>query len=770
MGNGSHRDGPTDELRHGFTIGDIRVDPHALELSNEDGARTALSDATMDLLLLLAEKQPHSVTKTEILESFGGENPQRLVEESIGELNDAIVGDLNRPGYVEVFEDHLRLAQRVELAGRGRFPGLVALWQEIRKRRVFRVATTYALITFILLQVADAMLDTLPIPPNFFPIMLAVLAIGFPVVILLGWFFEITPQGIFLDRRRTNRVINRTVAVAGMVFLAGIAIGFAFAVFSVSDFRPKRDDVAIAVLPFDNMTGDPADQDICDGIVEELLNELTHLKELRVVGRKASFYYRDRNEDWKTIADKLGASMIIEGSVRRNANSLRIAAQLIDRAGFHLWSDTFDAPVGRALDILAIQRSIAQQVVDELPIRPSAESRQALGQSPTTNEKAYQLYMQGRKYLRDADQIQRFESAETLFRDALEADPDFVDALSGLCETQALIYQRTQRPTDYARAAATCTRLITRDGLNAEGLVALGTLNRLSGNYAEAKTLFDRALEASPMFEPALYGLARALEGLGEYDDAEQYYIQSLELDPGYWQVYIGYGRYLERGGRYADAIEQYKQVIRLTPDNVAGYGNLGAAYFDNDQWEEALNAWQAGIDIHPDPIGYLNLGTAQYYLGDFQAAEQSFSAGIGLRPDFYPLWGKLGAALERLDRKDESRNAFEKAMEFSRAVIEINEKDSRAMYYLASYLAHLGRFEEARKWSTKARETSPRDPAGHYFAAIVASLAGDDEEAVDALAEALRLGYSVKIIRQDTYFQAYLDSAKLAAWMPGEV
>lgn len=762
--------GPSEDLRDGFTIGDVRVDPRAFRMSSEAGARVDLSEAAMDLLLQLAERQPASVSKAEILESSSTDDPSAALEAASEELSRAFSSGLDRPGYLEITSDHLRLATAVEMPGRGRLAGVIALWREIRKRRVFRVATTYAIVTFVLLQIADAILDTLPVPPQAFTILLALLAIGFPIAILLGWFFEVTPQGIFLDRRKTSAVINRTVGITGIIFLAGIAIGFAFAVFNISEWGETPEDLSIAVLPFDNMSGIPEDGYVCDGIAEELLNELVRVKELRVVGRKASFYYRDRQEEWDTIASKLGASMIIEGSIRRNANTMRVAAQLIDRAGYHIWSDTFDAPVGSSLDILAIQRSIARQVASALPIELSEESRQALERTVTESEEAYQLYLQGRNYLRDADKLERFESAEKLFRDALEADEQFVDALSGLCEAQSLIYQRTTRPQDFAKAASTCTRLVGRDELNAEAYVALGTLNRLSGDFEEARGMFDRALEISPTFEPALYGMARAIEGLGRYAEAEQYYLQAAQFEPGYWQVYNGYGGYLKRGGRLDEAIEQYRKVIQLAPDNLAGWGNLGATYFDSDRWDEALQAWQRGIEIEPDPIGYLNVGTAQYYLGDLAAAERSFRAGLDLWDEFYPLWGKLGAALERQGKIEESREAFENAVEYSRAAVEINRQNARASYYLASYLAHLGQKEEALRWSARAREISPNDPNVHYFSAMVESLVGDHDAAVDSLANALRLGYSVRIIRADPYFQPFLNSAKLAEWLQEDV
>jgi tetratricopeptide (TPR) repeat protein len=186
----------------------------------------------------------------------------------------------------------------------------------------------------------------------------------------------------------------------------------------------------------------------------------------------------------------------------------------------------------------------------------------------------------------------------------------------------------------------------------------------------------------------------------------------------------------------------------------------------DDDQWDEAAAAWQQGLEIEATPIAYLNLGTVEYHRGNFQLAADHFRDGIYLWSEFYPLWGKLGAALERLGQHEESQSSFENAANYAEAAIEINAKDARAMYYLASYLAHLGRFEEAARWSRQALDLAPEDAAAHYFAAVVASLSNNDAAAIDALANALQRGYSQRIIRQDPYFQAYLESARLAEWL----
>ena len=802
----------TGDLRQGFRLGEFSVHPPTGTLSGPGGTHH-VSTASMDVLICLARQSGQLVSHEQLAnEVWAGKTASDgALVKCISDLRHQLGDHTDNPRYIQTLPRRgYRLLAAVSTLDEATEESAVTHEQdsatfaqgslrefidELRRRRVIRVALVYLVAAWVIIQVAQTVFPALLLPDWAVSLVVILTVFGFPVALILAWAYQVdhedadpraTGVQIVVDKSRKVDFFIITALVAMVVILAyelyvreapGLApatVDSELSAQEAKDVSARADTIpagtgdmlTIAVLPFDNMTDDPANQNICDGIVEELLNQLVRIRELRVVGRKASFYYRDKQEQWKTIASTLGASMIIEGSVRRNDDRMVVAAQLVDRSGFHLWSKTYDQPTSSSLDILDIQRQIAKEVASALPISLSAKSQSEIKRIPTENDQAYQLYLQGRSYLRTADQMVEYQSAETLFRNALELDPSFVDALSGLCEAQLKLYQRELRPQDYAAAASTCSRLIADDELNTEGYVALGTLNRMSGNFDEAKVLFESALELSPSSEPALYGLARSVEGLGNYDDAEQYYIESERVDPGYWRVYIGYGRYLERGGDYAGAIEKYEHVLRLTPDNQEGFTNLGAAYFDNDQWDKAAEAWQTAIEIEADPIGYLNLGTAEYYRQNYELAAKHFRAGIYIWSEFYPLWGKLGATLERLGDTDESQSSFQNAAVYAEAAIEVNPKDSRAMYYLASYSAHLGHYDVAREWAEKAAEISPADPTVFYFTAIVESLGGDDDAAIDALAEALRLGYSAKIIQHDFYFQPYLNSAKLAEWM----
>lgn len=798
----------TRELQQGFNLGEYRVDPPSGTLSGPSDTHH-VTPAAMDVLVCLATKPGHLITREELLDTVwrGSDSGDAALTRCIGELRQQLGDHADNPRYIQTLprRGYRLLASVSPLQGDEQtqsstmtsansvhpatFTEFVA---ELRRRRVIRVCLVYMVASWVIIQVAQTTFPALLVPDWAVSFVVALCVLGFPVAVILAWAYQVEPESgdnnsaavqLVVDKRRQiDFVIIAALIAAVMILTYELYVreaeteptttteldGPAIDQQADATATDLADRPTIAVLPFDNLTDDPANQDIADGMVEELLNELVRIRELRVVGRTASFYYRNKVENWRTIADTLGASMIVEGSIRRDKGKIRVAAQLIDRTGYHLWSETYDTTTERSLELLDVQRDIAREVAEAMPIKLSDESRSVLANPPTEDEQIFQLYMQARSYLRAADHSEEYRSAETLFRQALAQEPDFVDALSGLCEAQLKIYTLSYRPQDYAAAISTCSKLMSEDKLNTVGYIALGDLNRLSGNYEEAKSLFEKALELDPTAEPALYGLARSVEGLGDYGGAKWYYDESVRLDPGYWRVYIGYGRYLERGGDFEGAIKHYQQVIQLSPGNQEGYTNLGAAYFDNDQWDEAAEAWEKAVEANPDPYAYLNVGTAEYYRGNYEKAAEYFRTGIYASSEFYPLWGKLGAALERLGQLEESRASFQNAADYAEATVQINPKDSRAIYLLASYLAHLGRYDEARERSAQAVALSPEDPTVHYFNAIVESLAGDDDAAVDALATALRLGYSVRIIKHGPYFDSYLNSAKLAEWMIG--
>ncbi len=280
--------------------------------------------------------------------------------------------------------------------------------------------------------------------------LIVVLAIiGFPITLLLTWALQLTPDGLIVDLPHGgNDGRWRHAYIVGFAALL-ISIPFLGYYLVYPGDEPPPDppllkytsapENSIAVLPFSNLSESSEDEYLADGLAEEILNVLVRVSQLKVAARTSSFHYKGKNEDIRTIAAQLGVRKILEGSVRRAGNKLRVTAQLINAAdGFHLWSQTYDRGTD---DIFAIQDEIATKVVDALQLVLTESSAQALTAGGTRNVSAYDYYLKGRAYLRQPVSSETAQRAEELFENALTLDPEFARAYAGLCETYLLWFR-----------------------------------------------------------------------------------------------------------------------------------------------------------------------------------------------------------------------------------------------------------------------------------------------------------------------------------------
>lgn len=545
---------------------------------------------------------------------------------------------------------------------------------------------------------------------------------------------------------RITHPSRRLLTAIGMVLVAATALALLLLVY------PFSRSLTIAVLPFENFSADPANEYISSGIAEEIINLLDKVESLDVVSRTASFYYGGKDLDLTTIARRLQADVVLEGSIRREGDRLRVAAQLINGdTGVHEWSEIFEEQI---VELMLVQQTIALQVAAALETSLTEQERAAIEQPPTADREAFALYLEARNWLRTASTAGDLENARSLFAQAIARDGGFTEAQSGLCDTELAYYQRTRSSDDYARASAVCARLVGAAAPPADALVALGTLNRLSGNFAEALLLFNRAIELAPELEPAYYGRARAHQGLGDLVGAEQDLLTTIRLEPGFWQVYSGYGVFLASTGRLAEAIEQFSRVVSLTPENPQGHGNLGTALFASGRWEEAESAWQVSLDLEETPHGYINLGTAQYYRGVYADAIETFAAGLQRFPDTFYLWGKLASARWAAGDVNGERDALQRAIELVESLITINPDDANALRYLCVYRVRLGDAAGGLPLCERAIAGNPEDAETHYLHATALRLAGDRAASDQAVARAKELGYSERILAADPVFR----------------
>ena len=335
----------------------------------------------------------------------------------------------------------------------------MSLIAELKRRNVFRVGAAYAIVGWLLVEVASVLLPTFDAPDWVMKAFSSLVILGFPLTLVIAWAFELTPEGIKREAEvdRTESVRHSTgrkldFAIIGLLALA--VVYFAVDKF-VLEAEPGQTETtaesiaqekSIAVLPFVNMSADADQEYFSDGITEEILNTLVAIDELQVAGRTSSFTFKDRKDvDLKTIGQRLGVSNLLEGSVRKAGNKVRITAQLITAEnGFHLWSETYDRELA---DIFEIQEEIASAIGEALQVELGLKVAQSLDRRHTDNTEAYQWYLRGVQ-LSGYDDIKNYKLAAEAYQKAITLDPNYVPPYVGYALAQTdLIYSGDRVPS-----------------------------------------------------------------------------------------------------------------------------------------------------------------------------------------------------------------------------------------------------------------------------------------------------------------------------------
>jgi TolB-like protein/Tfp pilus assembly protein PilF len=422
--------------------------------------------------------------------------------------------------------------------------------EELKRRNVFRVGIAYVVSAWILLQFVDLVLENIQAPDWVMKVFMLALAIGFPLAIFFAWAFEMTPEGIKkekdVDRSqsitpKTGRKLDRTI----MAVMAVALIWFAWDRFGgagdapVQPIQEQPTQVAeekvqgaparsIAVLPFVNMSSDPEQEYFSDGISEEILNVLARIPELKVAARTSAFAYKGANINVSEIARELKVENVLEGSVRKSGNQVRVTAQLIKADdGYHLWSATFDREL---TNIFAIQDEIATSIADALKVTLELKTSAAGNLTGTASTEAYDAYLRGinQWHLRTGESLY---NSISLFEEAIEIDPQFARAHAGLALTYAVIMDYTEMPSGEARAKAKRAADFALS-LDPELIEAASALI-LTTNDLNKQIEYSRlAIALNPSFATTHQWYATALALTGDLEAAEKEYRAAVELDP----------------------------------------------------------------------------------------------------------------------------------------------------------------------------------------------------------------------------------------------
>ncbi len=660
---------------------------------------------------------------------------------------------------------------------------------------MFRVGVAYAVAAWLLLQVADIVLEAIEAPGWAMKALLLLLVLGWPLALVFAWVFELTPQGLKRESeidpsssiaRQTGQRLN--YLIIGVLVLA---VGFLlYDKLVLSKREPtaaataEPEEKSIAVLPFVNMSPDPDNEYFSDGLSEELLNLLAKVDGLKVAARTSSFKFKGSGADISEIGAALGVATVLEGSVRKTGQQARITAQLISVAdGFHLWSETYDRSLD---DIFAVQDEIAGAIVEALRLPLMGADASSVTARATRSYEAYDLYLLGRHRARQFS-AESFREAIAYFQRAIEADPDYAPAYSGLADAYLGLTNYGDMPMAEAvpKAGQAVDRALQIDPNLAEAWASQGRLLVDQRRISEGVTALEKAVRLNPNLVYALIDQAGALGRLGRSREAVVAADRALELDP--MSDYVRQQRFntLSQAGRGEEVHELALAWARAEPENPFPFEALGDVYLSAlGQPQRAVVPYARAHELRPgDTYMARSIVTAFLTLGDLPSARRWLEEARKRGPR--TLWTQLAAYDLALAEGDEatqralidqylqenpgSTPAGLGAMQLRQGQLDAAETTLRdvlsglgdrpelplsgitmgPVINLAVIHERRGERDELEILLRRLKamrdvvlENNPRSATGSYLAAQVASLEGDRERMLDDLRAAIRNGF----------------------------
>jgi TolB-like protein/Flp pilus assembly protein TadD len=647
---------------------------------------------------------------------------------------------------------------------------------ELKRRNVYKVAIAYAVVGWLLTQVATQVFPFFEVPNWGIRLVVLIIALGFPIALIIAWAFELTPEGL----KRTEAA-DRAAAKPSRK-KAWIYVVFIAALFSVGLFFVGRETLrnqqaspaeiakkSIAILPFENLSEEKANAYFAEGIQDEILTKLTAVRDLKVISRTSTAKYQSKPDNLKTVAQELGVSTVLEGAVQRAGDKVRVNVQLIDaNADTHLWAKSYDRD---SKDVLSVESEVAGEIADALKANLSPGESHALAAVSTRSPEAHDLFLRAQYELHQAESTlaaDAYDRADAFYRQALERDPNFAEAAA------ALIYSRLSRHWFVSPLAPQ--------------------------ELEEAKSIIDRALKVAPDSPELHFALGVFFYwGHRQYDKALVEFDRVLELQPNNAQARQFRGWIYRRRGEWERSIAEIEQAQELDPRDPQMPANLGGIYVALRLWKEAERLELRALAMDPQNAVAATLlcrnrlnGTGDIYSarkvfegfpeairtsaisfqGDvvaiigtrayldviekrFTVALQAFESEVGNADPGHLQKLTVRAVLRTLAGQiEEAKSAGEEALPLLEARLRERPDDTFAMTELSWVYLALGRNGDAVRLARQAADSMPFEKdalSGAYFQnglAQIEARAGAPEEAVKRLRHLLSIpaGQSVSI------------------------
>ena len=512
-------------------------------------------------------------------------------------------------------------------------------FSELKRRNVYKVAVAYAIVGWLLVQVATQVFPFLEIPNWVVRPVIALVVIGFPIALVIAWAFEATREGI----KRTEVADAMPVSAAtrrkkhAWIYVVVIAAAISVALFFLGRYTAGNKSVAsvpnelpaksIAVLPFDNLSRDPDNAYFAEGVQEEILTRLAKVADLKVISRTSTQRFKSAPSDLREIAKQLGVMNIVEGSVQKANDQVRVNVQLINAmTDAHLWADTYDR---KLIDIFSVESEIAKTIADTLQVKLTGSEKQMMTAQPTTDTAAYELYHKGRSLWekRTGDNIPK---AIAFFQQAIERDPNYALAYAGLASAYILspFYTGADRREAGSKAKEAALKALRLDPNLAEAHAALGKVLFFSEiDLAGATREYKRAIELKPNDADAHHWFSNdSLAALGQFDEAIAEGKRSVELDPLSIVINADLGETFFYARRFDESVAQLRKTLEIDPTSFYAHDNLGIALQAKGDLSGAIAEYEKAKQLSDNPAVATFWAQAKAHTGDKDAARRMLS------------------------------------------------------------------------------------------------------------------------------------------------
>jgi TolB-like protein/cytochrome c-type biogenesis protein CcmH/NrfG len=582
---------------------------------------------------------------------------------------------------------------------------MIGFFEELQRRKVYRVAAAYIIAAGFIIQIGSAVLPAWDLPNWTLRLVVVLLLLGFPIALILAWAYDVTPQGIRatslpgvpVAHRRRNLIL---LVATGVIVSAGA--GF----FLMPRASARKIDKSIAVLPFQNLSDEKENAYFADGIQDDILTNLSKINDLKVISRMSVMSYRGEGvRNAREIGKALGVATLLEGSVRRAGNRIRVNVQLINANNDeHLWAEDYDRDL---TDVFAIQTDLAQKIASALQAKLSPNEKARLDRRPTQNPDAYLLFLQAHDYANRMDLFHGSSSkAVPLFEQAIKLDPNFALAFAGLSMAESWLYHSSDPvPARREKARLNADEALRLQPDLPEGHLALGF------SYYYGDRDYERALAE---FEVARRGL------------------------PNEAQAYLAIGAIQRRQGKWTESTANLEKAATLDPKNVSVLTNLGYSYMALRNFEAADKIFDRLAAAAPQSLeaALLKGGVAVLWKGDLSVTEKQLSS---VPPEADPgglmTWVRVWCLT--LERK--FPEALQVLQKF-RGETMLNTTTAPSPKAFVEGMIHLlqgdkaraqPEFEHARVISEKSLQEVPEDPARHAQHGLILAALGRKQEAI---------------------------------------